>query len=110
MNKSTFNGLRHGEVMLIPVSAIPDGRTLEKGDYILAHSETGHHHVLEGKQFEITELEDGRLFARILSDTPLEHHKTHDKHRTLTIPPSILERYEMVEYNPASKAIQKVRD
>ncbi len=105
-----FNGLRHGEVALIPVKEIPGGHKLKRGDYILAHSETGHHHVLEGSLFEVTEADKDRLFVQIFGDTAIVHKKTHDKHRTITIPPSLLERYEMVEYNPASKAIRKVVD
>lgn len=105
-----FNGVRHGEVMLIPVKDVPNGRVLKKGDYILAHSETGHHHVLEGTGFEITEVENGQLFVKVLKDTNLAHRKEHDKHRTITLPPSLLERYHMVEHNPASEAIQVVKD
>lgn len=107
---SAFNGLRHGEVMLVPVKAIPTGKIVKKGDYILAHSKTGHHHVLEGTGFEVTELDNGQLFLKVLRATKLTHRKTHDKHRTIVIPPSTLERYHMVEYNPAADAITVVRD
>lgn len=111
MNKqSKFGGVRHGEVALIPVEQIPGGTKLKKGDYVLAHSETGHHHVLEGRNFEVIETEEGRRFVKILLDTNLVHKKEFDKHRTITLPPSTLERYEMVEYNPAEKAIRVVRD
>lgn len=105
-----FTGVRHGEVMLIPVKNILKGIKAKKGDYILAHSETGHHHVLEGLNFEVTEDPNNRVFVQIFGDTALVHRKEHDKHRTLVLPPSILERYHMVEYNPASEAIQVVRD
>ena len=105
-----FHGLRHGEVMLVPVEAIPEGRKVNTGDYILAHSETGHHHVLEGTAFEVIEAKDKNIFVKILDTTNLVHKKTLDAHRTITIPPSLLERYHMVEYNPASEAIQVVRD
>lgn len=110
MTNTNFNGLRHGEVMLIPVKEIPNGKTLKKGDYLLAHSETGHHHVLEGTGFEVTELGDGQVFLKVLRATDLTHRKTYDKHRTLTIPESLLERYHMVEYDPAGEAIRVVRD
>lgn len=105
-----FGGVRHGEVALIPTNVTPDGKTLPKGEYILAHSETGHHHVLEGTDFQVTENVDGRIFVQIFGDTALAHRKTHDKHRTIVLPPSILERYEMTEYDPRSEAIRKVTD
>lgn len=105
-----FKGVRHGEVALIPVDNVPDGKKLKKGDYLLAHSETGHHHVLEGTAFEVTELDNGNIFVTILDSTKLVHRKMHDKHKTVVIPPSLLERYHMVEYNPAADAITVVRD
>lgn len=110
MPKKQFNGVRHGEVMLVPVDVIPAGKLLPRGDYLLAHSETGHHHVLEGTGFNVIETSTGQIFVKVRHDTNLAHRKTHDKHRTVTIPPSILKRYHMVEYNPASMAIQVVRD
>jgi len=106
-----FNGVRHGEVALIPTKDVPNGEKVSQGaDYILAHSETGHHHVLEGTDFQVTEDANNRIFVQIFGDTALVHRKAFDKHRTIVLPPSILERYEMVEYNPASKAISAVKD
>lgn len=105
-----FNGLRHGEVALIPAKERLEGKKLQRGDYILAHSETGHHHVLEGFNFDVIEAVDNRLQVEVFGDTALVHRKQYDKHRTITIPPTLLERYEMVEYNPAEQAIQKVKD
>ncbi len=112
MNQTiTFQGVRHGEVLLRPVDTIPTGgKVAPQGDYILAHSETGHHHVLEGTDFKVTEFDDGRVFLEVLRATKLVHQKTHDKHETIVLPPSMLERYHMVEYNPASDAISVVRD
>lgn len=113
LNKPTkeFSGLRHGEVLLKPVTSIPKGGTRKEGkEYIIAHSETGHNHVLEGTAFDVTEFDDGQIFVNVKNDTALVHRKTHDRHRTLTIPPSILERYHMVEYSPASEAIRVVKD
>lgn len=105
-----FKGVRHGEVALISVKEAIEGEKIKSGDYILAHSETGHHHVLEGTDFEVTKAEFDRVFVQIFNDTKLVHRKSFDAHRALTLPPSLLERYEMVEYNPATKAIQTVKD
>lgn len=40
-------GLRHGENLLIRVPPIPSDGTQHHKRYIVGHSETGHHHVLE---------------------------------------------------------------
>lgn len=108
--KKQYKGLRHGEVMLIPVAKVPVAKKLPRGTYLLAHSETGHHHVLEGDQFEVTQTKSGQIYVTVFGATHLVHRKTHDKHRTLTVPPSILKRYHMVEYDPTADAITVVRD
>lgn len=105
-----FKGVRHGEVALIPVKKVRGTKEKIGGEYLLAHSETGHHHVLEGTKFEVSKDEQNRIFVRIFGDTALVHRKAFDRHRTIVLPPSLLERYEMVEYNPASKATQVVKD
>lgn len=114
MTTNTFNGLRHGEALLIPVNEIPGINTrdsLPQAPYVLADSDAGHDHVLEGSDFYVYENTDGRIFVDVRGDTAIVHKKTHDNHRTLHIPANVkLERYEMVEYNPASKLIQKVVD
>lgn len=42
-----MNIIRHGEVLLKPIDSLPEGAILEKTvkKEIVAHSETGHHHV-----------------------------------------------------------------
>lgn len=109
--KKQFKGIRHGEIALIPVRSIPrEGNIIPRGDYIVGHSETGHFHILEGTAFEVTEQDDGNIFVNVLKDTKLVHKKTHDKHRALVIPPSVLERYHMVDHDPRSEAIRVVKD
>lgn len=39
--------IRHGEILLVPVDKIPEGKSSEYTSYVAGHSETGHHHVLE---------------------------------------------------------------
>lgn len=111
MKKKQFGGVRHGEVALIPYKGKATGKVLSHNkNYVLAHSETGHHHVLEGSAFDVLETKDKLIIVNLFDDTALVHHKTFDKHRTIGLPPSVLKRYEMVEVNPASEAIQVVRD
>lgn len=102
--------IRHGEIMLVPVTAVPEGNTSKHNIFIVGHSETGHHHVLESKaKFEITEANQ-ELYFRLFEPSKLVHKKTTDKHRTLTIPAGIYKRYHDTEYNPFTRLIEKVRD
>lgn len=42
----------HGENALIPINELPKGVKKLFKTYIVGHSETGHHHVLEAKKGE----------------------------------------------------------
>jgi len=51
MNESTYKRqtIRHGEIMLVPINDIHGLDIEESGErIILAHSETGHHHIAVG--------------------------------------------------------------
>ena len=103
--------IRHGEIMLVPCDALPSGKTASSTSYIVGHSETGHHHVLESKsEFEVLTTEDKDLYFRLFDPASLVHKKATDQHRTLTISPGIYKRYHDTEYNPFEKIIEDVRD
>ncbi|ABM16722.1 hypothetical protein [Mycolicibacterium vanbaalenii] len=79
--------IRHGEILLLPVSAAPAGASTRVVECIVGHSESGHHHVLEGK-VPFTQIvgADGHLYVDLDSPTALRHRKTHQQHRELTVP------------------------
>jgi hypothetical protein len=109
-DKERLLSIRHGEIMLIPVGNIPKGKTEKHNKFIVGHSETGHHHVLEGETFEVTETEKKELYFRLFKPTDLTHQKTTDKHRTLTVPAGIYKRYHDTEYDPYDKIIRNSKD
>jgi hypothetical protein len=109
MTNKKFHGLRHGEVILVPRN-ITKGNTTEHTQFIIGHSETGHHHVIEGSKFEVTETAKHDLYVRLFEPGQIVHKKEFDKHRTLTIPPGVLKRYQDTEYDPWGKIIREVRD
>lgn len=107
----TNQPIRHGEIMLVPVDEVPQGKTHKKTSHVVGHSETGHHHVLESKQ-EFTVLDIDKAFTYLVLTAPakLVHQKTVDKHKTLPVAPG---KYKVVyknEYNPFLQEIQKVQD
>jgi hypothetical protein len=81
--------IRHGEVMIVPVAEIPATATeIYSGkEYIVGHSETGHHHVAYGDitMFRPMGADDGSLFMRVNKDSVLEHRKSFDKHETKSL-------------------------
>lgn len=100
--------IRHGEAMLIPVDVHVIGK--EHTSFIVAHSETGHHHVLESETpFVVSEV-DKQFIIELFEPAQLVHKKMTDKHKTLPVAPG---KYKVVyknEYNPFLQEIQKVLD
>lgn len=86
-----------GDFVIIRVNNLPKGLVplkSENGKYVVAHSETGHNHVMtmdrvQGyKRKEITD--DTKLFELFFSveaPTEIQHLRTFDTHETLLVPP-----------------------
>jgi hypothetical protein len=79
--------IRHGEVMLVPVSSAPVGASERVTSCIVGHSESGHHHVLDSEQeFARIVAANGALYVDLDGPTRLWHQKDHDQHRELQVP------------------------
>lgn len=108
MNKKTF---RHGEIVLTSTNKLPEGKLEIVKSYIVGHSETGHHHVLEStKPYTVTKDKFNKLWLELEVEAQLVHKKSHDVHETLTIPAGIYEVGQKVEYDPFTGIIANVRD
>lgn len=104
-----YHGLRHGEIVLVP-RKLEAGQTKKINSYVVGHSESGHHHVIEG-EMEITETGTGNIFVTLLKTSEIVHKKMTDQHNTLTIPRhEVLKRYHDTEYDPWSGVIRDVAD
>ena len=109
--------VRHGEVLLVPTS-LPKGAKLEKetNKYIVAHSETGHHHVLATKEetdlskFKVYSL-SGETYLEVPEISELLHEKTgKEAHAPHKIVPGFYKVVIKKAFNYFSKAMEKVRD
>ena len=104
--------VRHGEVILYPTTLPVDAvlsETLKKK--IVAHSETGHHHVLEAKQdFKIYTLM-GDTYIEIPTVAELWHQKTgKDVHTPHNITPAVYKVVIKKEFDYFAGIIRDVRD
>lgn len=110
MNKQI---VRHGEVLLKPIDSLPIDAVLKETTKknIVAHSETGHHHVLESDvDFKIYTLM-GDTYIEIPSVAQLRHEKTgKDVHKTHKIVPAIYKVVIKKEFDYFAGAIRSVRD
>lgn len=100
--------IRHGEAMLVPITNEVKGS--QHNMFIIAHSETGHHHVLESKvPFTVSE-QDKQFLIELFEPAKLVHKKTVDKHKTLTVPAGKYRVITKTEYDPWDKIIREVHD
>ncbi len=89
------NNAAQGDLMLIRVDTLPDGMEVseaENGEFILAHSETGHHHVvMERPGVELRQDPDDTLRAFLIvraeaieaGDIEITHKRPFDTHETI---------------------------
>lgn len=104
-----MNIFRHGEIVLKSINKMPNGKMSKHNEFIVAHSETGHHHILKSDtKFDV--LEKTMLYIRLYEPAKLTHKKSIDFHRTLDIPAGDYKVIPKVEYNPFEQIIQAVRD
>lgn len=108
------NICRAGEVTLLPITLPAEARLEEEtNNYVVAHSETGHHHVLTlpdlSKVKIFTHL--GDRYLEIPTEGSLWHQKTGNYvHKTHKVIPGVYKIIIKKEFNYFDKAIRAVRD
>lgn len=103
------NPIRHGEIILQPVDKLPKQEFKAHKSFIVGHSETGHHHVLESKEeFKVLDM-DG-LWLEITKPTKLVHKKVTYQHKTLPVAPGKYKVIKKTEYDPWDGLIREVHD
>jgi hypothetical protein len=110
--KNIKRPILHGENALVPIDKMPEGKIEKHTKYIVGHSETGHHHVLEavkGQEFDIL-VQDGEIYFTNNYEAKVTHKKTHDIHETMIVAPGIYKVNRKTEYDPFSKVIRQVWD
>jgi hypothetical protein len=95
--------IRHGEVMLVPVNSAPAGATERVSSCIVGHSESGHHHVLDGEQeFARIVAANGDVYVDLDTPTRLLHQKDHEQHRQLEVPAGVWRVVRKTEFDVRS--------
>lgn len=112
------NIIRHGEVILKPIAGLPKGVKLvrEEKEYIMAHSETGHHHILEVKEkVDMSKIKvyswNGETYLEVPEMTELWHQKTgNDVHKPHKVSKGFYKVNIKKSFNYFSGALERVRD
>lgn len=94
-----------GDLLLRKIDKLPDGlkpAKAENGKFIVAHSETGHHHtVLErNAQMLIDETNEFIAYLKVTNDTTVEHERSFDTHEPIQITEGLYEIRRQREYTP----------
>ena|ERR1700688_4349832 len=107
----TFNKCAaQGDLLIRRIDSIPSGAKAveaEKGKFVVAHSETGHNHVIAARPtVQLFTTGDPMIsYLQVIeatdeTETLLEHLRTYDTHETIKILPGNYEIRRQREYSP----------
>jgi hypothetical protein len=97
-------GFRQGDVRLVAVEELPEG--LKVKDNVIAHSETGHHHVMENAVVYADA--DGQQYVQVQKAAALVHQKEQEAHEQIQIPRGNYKVVAQREFSPSQN--RKVQD
>ncbi len=94
-----------GDVAITRVDNLPEGMELNKfehGVHVVAHSETGHHHVIDASVAEMhNDPSNGLVSYLVVEDTAqLTHTRTYDTHETIELDKGVYRINRQREYTP----------
>ncbi len=104
-----------GDLLIIKIDELPKGLVKQQSEtdrHVLAHSETGHHHVIESNDVDFYKIADNDMRSYIvvkgIIDKAIDHLRNFDTHESIAIPPGIYELRRQREYIP--EGWRKVQD
>ena len=104
-----------GDLLIRTVTSVPEGWAAQiptTGQHVVAHSETGHHHVIDAKDVKYYTNPSDQMRAYLVVkgviEKCLEHLRAFDTHESISLPPGIYELRRQREYIP--EGWRKVED
>ena len=101
---------RHGDLIICPISSLPEGEYKEVESFVLAESETtGHKHTLVAERptkIRIFTNENGQHILDLSGSAVI----THEEHKTLTIKTGFYVVKTEQEFDYALESIKSVQD
>ncbi len=107
------NMAAQGDVMFIRIDSIPETAAEAKPDngiFVVAHSETGHNHVVEASnaQMLIDKTNDFIAYLRVSQNAEVKHQRSFDTHESLLLTPGNYQIRRQREY--VAEGFRKVAD
>ena len=103
MKTFTGNYVAQGDLNIFRVDSIPEGLSEakpENGKHVLAHSETGHHHVVEGNAVRVYEVDEFSAYLDVEKPSNVVHLRGFDRHETVSLPAGKYRIARQREYTP----------
>lgn len=98
MKKFTGNYIAQGDLNIFRVDHLPELK--ETDNRVLAHSETGHNHVLEGNAVRVFEQDEFVSYLDVQKPAKIVHLRNFDTHETIELPPGQYRVSRQREYTP----------
>ena len=103
--KSFRHQAAQGDFLITRIAAMPPGMKPDMpngGVAVIAHSETGHHHVIDAKAATLYRLPESLYEAFLVVDRPtaIEHRRAWDRHEALYVEPGVYRINRQREYIP----------
>jgi hypothetical protein len=122
MNKTIQEIAAQGDVTFVKIAELPKGIKLQPAPvdssangFVVAHSETGHHHVarlIGGAQFLVPQVPTSGSVAYLQSENEIDidHLRDFDTHKSLKLSPGIWEVRRQREWSPERNMSDTVAD
>lgn len=102
----TFTGkyCAQGDLNIFLCDSIPSGlkekTTDNDGNHVLAHSETGHNHVVDGSCVRVFEEDEFVSYLEVSEQSNVVHLRSFDTHETIQLPEGKYRITRQREYTP----------
>jgi len=85
--KNFKNCAAQGDLLITRIDTIPDvaETPAENGEHIVAHSETGHHHVINSERVRHFRVDDFVSYIEVGADAKLTHKRNFDTHGSIKL-------------------------
>jgi hypothetical protein len=103
--KTFYTQAAQGDTLYLRVDELPAGVVPvvpEAGRVVVAHSETGHHHVMEAEHVTMYRLPEEiyECFLHVKEPTELRHLRPHETHESILFSPGVYRVRRQREYVP----------
>jgi hypothetical protein len=100
-----INCAAQGDLLITRIEAIPETATKaqhENGVHVVAHSETGHHHVIDAAPVDYFHAANDSFvsYLRVNEPTNLRHLRSFDAHAPIQVQPGLYRINRQREYTP----------